>query len=223
MVIAIDGHSACGKSTLAKDLANHLGFLYIDSGAMYRAATLYFIKQNIKHTDLENINNHLDKIHIELQSDETLKVLLNGKNVTDDIRSQQVTDQVSEYSAIPGLRKKLVELQRGLAISNDVVMDGRDIGSVVFPQADVKFFLTADILVRAARRANELKSKGVRFDFDQVKKNLQKRDLIDSTRSDSPLIQCEDSVVLDNSHMNRTQQFETALAYITSKSNNKSI
>lgn len=107
MVIAIDGHSACGKSTLAKDLAKHLGFLYIDSGAMYRAATLYFIKQNIKHTDLENINNHLDKIHIELQSDETLKVLLNGKNVTDDIRSQKVTDQVSEYSAIPGLRKNL--------------------------------------------------------------------------------------------------------------------
>lgn len=218
MVIAIDGHSACGKSTLAKDLAKHLGFLYIDSGAMYRAATLYFIQHNIKHTELEQIITQLDSVHIELQSLESLTVFLNGLNVTDDIRSQQVTDLVSEYSAIPDLRKKLVELQRAMAMSNDIVMDGRDIGSVVFPKADVKLFLTADIQVRASRRANELKSKGIRFDLDQVKKNLQKRDFIDSTRSDSPLIQCEDSIVIDNSSMNRTQQFETALQYIKLKS-----
>lgn len=217
MVIAIDGHSACGKSTLAKDLAKALGILYIDSGAMYRASSLYFIQHNIHFSNLEKINSLLPKLSIEIKSSQSLEVYLNHVNVTEEIRSKEVTDLVSEFSAIPALRRKLVEIQRQLASSNDLVMDGRDIGSVVFPAAEIKFFLTANLQIRTERRANELRAKGVKYDFEQVKKNLQKRDLIDSTREDSPLVQCQDAIVIDNSYMNRTQQFEFALQHINSK------
>lgn len=217
MIIAIDGHSACGKSTLAKDMASILAYTYIDSGAMYRAATLYFRNHGISPTDTSLMLSALENLNIHLETDQSNKVYVNNLEVTESIRATAISDWVSEYAAIPAIRRKMVELQRKMASHTNVVMDGRDIGSVVFPNADYKFFITADIQTRTDRRLNELKNKGIPATFETVKLNLLKRDHIDSTREDSPLVQCKDAIVIDNSHMSPDEQLELALSYIQDK------
>ncbi|MBK9108219.1 MAG: (d)CMP kinase [Saprospiraceae bacterium] len=214
MIIAIDGHSACGKSTLAKDIARILAYTYIDSGAMYRAATWYFKKEGILPSDIPLILSVLDNLNINLETDHSPKIYVNKQDVTLGIRATEINDWVSEYAAIPVIRRKMVELQRKMALHTNVVMDGRDIGSVVFPNAEYKFFITADIQTRTLRRLNELKKNGILVSFETVKSNLLKRDLIDSTREDSPLVQCKDAIVIDNSLMSPDEQLQLALSYI---------
>ncbi|MCL4116796.1 UNVERIFIED_CONTAM: hypothetical protein GTU68_052363 [Idotea baltica] len=201
MVIAIDGFSACGKSTMAKALAKQLGAVYIDTGAMYRAVTLYFIRNKIDLTKQKDVASALEKIHIT----ENVEVL---------IRSKDVSALVSEVAAISQVRRKLVELQRFMSDHIDVVLDGRDIGTVVFPNADVKLFITADPLIRARRRLDEYEDKGVKADLNEVLENLKKRDHIDSTREDSPLKTAEDAIVIDNSVLTREEQLEMVLKIV---------
>ncbi len=217
--IAVDGFSSCGKSTLAKDLASELGFIYIDSGAMYRAVTLYairkgfFVDQNLNSVELIN---SLNQVNIDFTTDENsnLITLLNEENVEAEIRSLSVSSKVSIISSVPEVRKKMVELQRQMSAKKSVVMDGRDIGTVVFPDADIKFFVTADIETRAKRRFLELLEKGQNPDFEEVKKNIFDRDFLDQNRSDSPLIKAPDAILIDNTNLNRTGQLELALSYI---------
>jgi cytidylate kinase len=218
MIIAIDGHSACGKSTLAKDIARKLNYIYIDSGAMYRAVTFYFLENKIPIIYNEEFEKHLDLIQIRFVPGLQPGVFLNDSDVTNSIRSPHVSEWVSEIATFPSVRKKMVQLQRGISTDRSVVMDGRDIGSVVFPNAEVKIFLTADLDIRAKRRQNELKSNGIMVDLDTIKKNLQKRDHIDSTRTDSPLIKCPDAYILDNTNLNREEQLDIVLNIIKSKS-----
>jgi len=205
MVIAIDGHSSCGKSTLAKALAEHLGITYIDSGAMYRAVALYLIRNGTDIANGDDIHNALDAITIHFTDGKTF---LNNENVSQAIRKPEVSDIVSEVSTISAIRRKLVELQRLLSDSTSVVMDGRDIGTVVFPDAELKLFVTASEEVRTERRYQELIAGGDHITRDDVRENLRKRDRIDSSRADSPLKQAEDAVLLDNSHMNRDEQLD---------------
>ncbi len=214
MIIAIDGHSACGKSTLAKDIARSLHFVYIDSGAMYRAVTYYLLKHKIDLKQLSEVETCLNQINLQFIPGDQPKILLNNVNVSELIRSLDVSQWVSQVAAISIVRKKLVHLQHEISKDKSVVMDGRDIGSVVFPHADVKFFLTADIDTRTARRYQELISRGIETNFDEVKENLKTRDYIDSTRTDSPLIQASDAYVLDNSKLTREEQTKLALDII---------
>ncbi|MGB3085451.1 MAG: (d)CMP kinase [Saprospiraceae bacterium] len=216
MIIAIDGHSACGKSTLAKDLAKKLQVTYIDSGAMYRAATLYLIKNKLSLNQL-SLQQNLDQIKIDFIPGENPKILLNNTDVTDEIRSPKVSELVSEVSTIPELRKKMVQLQKSMALEKSVIMDGRDIGSVVFPFAEIKFFVTADLETRANRRFEELKKKDANISIEDIKANLMKRDQIDSNRNDSPLIQTSDAILIDNSRLTRIEQCNLALEIILSK------
>lgn len=214
MIIAIDGHSACGKSTLAKDIANSLHFTYIDSGAMYRAATLYLLENQFDMKQSADIENAISKIEIEFTNADLPKVLLNQIDVTDKIRNPEISNAVSEVATNSFIRKKMVKLQQKFSENKSVVMDGRDIGSVVFPHAEVKIFLTADFEVRAIRRHHELQSLGIKISLDEIRSNLKKRDYIDSTRKDSPLIQCPDAYIIDNSHLTRKEQLYLALKYI---------
>lgn len=217
IIIAIDGYSSCGKSTLAKDLAEQLGILYVDSGAMYRAITLFCIRHGIHPDRRLDVLKALNGITLDLIPDHSLEVFLNGENVSEAIRKPEVSEWVSEISVIPEVRKKMVAQQRTFGQQKSLVMDGRDIGTVVFPQAQFKFFITADPKIRAQRRLLELQSKGIRSDLETVLKNLQHRDLIDSTREDSPLRQAEDAIVIDNSQLDRRQQLEKVLEIIRSK------
>lgn len=205
--IAIDGHSSCGKSTLAKDLAAALGYVYIDSGAMYRAIALYLINNNYQVTsDIVN-SELLDKIDIKITTvDRRFRVLLNNKDVTDRIISIDVSNIVSEVAAMSQVRRKLVEIQQQLGHNKGVVMDGRDIGTVVFPTAELKLFITADIDVRTQRRFLELQEKQMTTPYDEVRQNLIHRDHIDSTRADSPLTQAPDAILIDNSFMDQSEQ-----------------
>ncbi len=212
LIIAIDGFSSCGKSTLARDLATKLGFLYIDSGAMYRAVTLYFLRNKVDLNDETSVNQALDQI--DLSFNNRGEVCLNNENVSILIRDSRVSNIVSEVSALSSVRKKLVQLQQGYGQNGNIVMDGRDIGTVVFPHADIKIFLTADPKIRAQRRFEELTSKGIDISLDEVASNLAHRDHIDSTRADSPLRQSKDAVVLDNSDMDRNSQLNRALEII---------
>ena len=217
-IIAIDGYSSCGKSTLAKQLAKYLHYIFIDTGAMYRAVTLYFIQHKTNISDLLQVNQALDEINITFQNiDGYNTTFLNGKNVESDIRSLDVSGKVSEVSAISQVRKKLVALQRKMSEAENVVMDGRDIGTVVFPAATVKFFITADPIVRAQRRYNEMLSKNQHADLHEVISNLQHRDNIDTTRFDSPLKMAEDAFLLDNTDLTIDEQFEKALDIISEK------
>jgi cytidylate kinase len=218
MIIAIDGYSACGKSTLAKEIAKRLNFVYIDSGAMYRAITYYFQNNNTDINDPAAIEQELNKIHIEFIPGEHLRILLNQKDITDEIRSPAISELVSEVAAISSVRKKMVQIQREISKDKSVVMDGRDIGSVVFPDADVKLFVTADLDTRTWRRHEELKSRGIDIDFSKVKENLIKRDQMDSTRRDSPLIKAPDAYVLDNTKLGKEEQTKLALEIIRNKS-----
>jgi CMP/dCMP kinase len=212
MKIAIDGHSACGKSTLAKDIAHHFNLVYIDSGAMYRAVTWYFLSNSIDFTNVSEVENHLPKINIQFT--ENTKIFLNKEDVTESIRLPVVSESVSYVAAISEVRRRLVELQQQIASDKPVVMDGRDIGSVVFPDAELKLCITADINTRTQRRYNELIAKGIKIDKDEIKSNLLKRDHIDSTRSDSPLIQCPDAYLIDNSFLTREEQLQIAIDLI---------
>lgn len=215
-IIAIDGYSSCGKSTLAKAVARNLGLLYVDSGAMYRAITLYFIENNLEIPEFENYDSDkmssiLDRIHINFIYNEETKlfdIYLNDINVEKQIRAMNVSDEVSTISKIKEVRERMVEIQRHLAGSGGVVMDGRDIGTAVFPNADLKIFMTADPLIRAQRRFNELRHTDNYVTLEDVKRNLHLRDNIDTTRKINPLRKADDAIVLDNSHLSRQQQLD---------------
>ncbi len=209
--IAIDGYSACGKSTLARGLADALGYLYIDSGAMYRALTWYFIEKGIGIGDIEAIRAELADIDVRLERrGNQLITRVNGRDVSEEIRRMDVSEKVSEISTLPELRAKLVTLQRAMAREGGVVMDGRDIGTVVMPEADIKIFMTADFDVRVKRRMEELKEKGIEAGYEEVAENLRHRDQIDSSRKVSPLKKAEDAVLFDNSELTRVQQLTWA-------------
>ncbi|GGC49710.1 cytidylate kinase [Parapedobacter defluvii] len=208
-IIAIDGYSSCGKSTLAKALAKELHFVYIDSGAMYRAVTLYFIRNGIPITDTEKVTQALAVIHIDFHNENGRTViLLNGEDVSEEIRQMYVSDYVSEVSAVKAVRCAMVAQQQQLGQRRNIVMDGRDIGTTVFPDADLKIFMTADPKVRAERRYLELKNKGENITLEEVFENLAHRDYIDTTREESPLVRAEDAIVLDNTDLNEEEQLQ---------------
>ncbi len=218
IIIAIDGFSACGKSTLARDLSKKLNCIYIDSGAMYRAVTYYLIKNNIDISNLTAVKEALDKIHVHFERENGDSVIyLSGGNVENKIRTQDISSKVSEVAAISPVRKKMVQLQREYASDGSVVMDGRDIGTVVFPNADIKLFITADTQVRVQRRYLELKNKGLSVSKKEVRDNLKSRDHIDSTRKDSPLRKAPDAILIDNSQMSQKQQLKVALDLINQR------
>lgn len=213
--IAIDGHSSCGKSTLARRLAKELGYLYIDTGAMYRAVTWYFLSQGIPITDQEAVRSALASITLRLtQSADGMRISLNGQDISDEIRTMAVSNAVSGVAAIPQVRTFLVAQQQAIGNEQDVVMDGRDIGTVVFPHAALKIFLTASLQVRAYRRWKELEGKGEQYTILEVADNLSYRDTIDSTRDVAPLIQAADAVLLDNSALDADETLKTALALV---------
>ncbi len=214
MIIAVDGHSSCGKSTFARAVARELGYTYLDSGAMYRAVTLYAMEEGLirdRQLDRERLVAALPNIRISFRTDprtgESI-TFLNGRNVEEKIRSLEVSQWVSEVSRIPEVREHLVRLQRRLAGRGGVVMDGRDIGTVVFPDADIKIFMTARPEVRARRRYLELQEKGQKTTFDEVLRNIQERDRIDSSRRVSPLRKADDAILLDNSEMTLEEELQ---------------
>ena len=214
IIIAIDGFSSTGKSTIAKHLATELNYLYVDTGAMYRAITFYAMEYNFVGKDFMNTKELIDslkdvKLEFVYNSDlQFSEMYLNGKNIEHEIRSLDVSKLVSKVSTISEVRKKLVEQQQEMGIQKGLVMDGRDIGTIVFPDAELKLFLTASPEKRATRRYKELLDKGHKVNFAEVLENVQQRDLIDSTRKDSPLIKAADAIEIDNSDMGLKEQFE---------------
>ena len=215
ITIAIDGHSSCGKSTMAKDLAHRVGYIYVDTGAMYRSVTLYALRNGLFNDDGSIKTNELQQqmphIHIAFQlNPETGRpdTYLNGECVEQTIRSLEVSNHVSPIAALPFVRKAMVAQQQQMGQGGGVVMDGRDIGTVVFPHAELKVFVTASAEVRAQRRYDELLQKGMPADYDDILRNVQERDYIDSHREVSPLRQADDALLLDNSHMTITEQNE---------------
>ncbi len=214
IIIAIDGNSGCGKSTTAKALAKKLHYIYIDTGAMYRAVTLFFIEHDIDLNNEEDVKNALAQIDISFKYNEETghnDTYLNGKNVEREIRQMEVSNLVSPVSEIPAVRRKLQEQQRRLGEDKGVVMDGRDIGTVVFPDADLKIFMTADLEVRAERRRKEMHEKGMNVELNEVIANLKERDRIDSSRADSPLKKADDAIVVDTSHLTFDEQVNKIL------------
>ena len=220
LTIAIDGHSSTGKSTLAKELAACLGYIYVDSGAMYRAVALKALRHGWVSKELgiqeENIINALEslKITFSVNSQGQSITMLNNENVEDAIRSMEVSNVVSQVSKLIPVRRRLVALQQKMGEQGGVVMDGRDIGTVVFPKADLKIFMTASDEVRALRRKAELDSKGQDYSLNEVLENLKSRDKSDMERADSPLIAASDARILDNSEINRKEQFNLVLGWI---------
>jgi len=214
IIIAIDGHSSCGKSTIAKALAAKLGYIFIDSGAMYRAVTLFALRHNLivdGEVDREELIAALSQIKIEFRYNEELKksdVFLNGENVEEEIRQLPVSQNVSPVATIAEVRAAMVRLQKELGKNKGIVMDGRDIGTVVFPEAELKFFVTASAEIRARRRFDELIAKGENISYSEILKNVEERDRIDSTRKASPLRKADDALVLDNSDLTREEQME---------------
>jgi len=219
--IAIDGYSSCGKGTLAKELAKELNYLFIDSGAMYRAVTLALIRRNIAVDDITSIEKLLPQLAISFEFNKTLnhyQTLLNGDNIESEIRTMEVSNLVSPVSKIDAVRDFLVKQQRTIGLNKGVVMDGRDIGTVVFPNAELKIFMTAQPEIRAQRRLAELRQKGdVLTSFEEVLENLSSRDLQDSTRANSPLLQAADAIVIDNSNLNREEQKALAMRLVNEK------
>jgi cytidylate kinase len=222
--IAIDGYSSCGKSTIAKAIARELNYVYIDSGAMYRAMTLFalqngFITNDGKVND-QGLIQALDVVMINFRyNTETYRyeTFLNGRNVDREIRTLQVSNSVSPISAIKEVRHKLVKMQKRMAESKGVVMDGRDIGTVVLPDAELKLFMTADPEIRAKRRFDELQAMGVETSFDDVLRNINQRDKIDTTREHDPLLQAADAIVVDNSHLTLDEQFQFVMSKISQR------
>jgi CMP/dCMP kinase len=220
IIITIDGWSSCGKSTLAKQLAAKLMYTYIDSGAMYRAITLYFLRNHVDWTDPKAVVQALSEIHIEFSHNEganTNEIILNGENVEYLIRDLVVAEKVSEVAAIKEVRQYAVRQQQSLGRRKAIVMDGRDIGTVVFPNAELKIFMTADNAVRVERRFRELYEKNPNISLDEVKNNLEMRDYIDSHRAISPLRKAADAIVLDNSNLTEQEQFQLALKWANEK------
>lgn len=215
IIIAIDGYSACGKSTTAKEVAKILGYRYIDSGAMYRAVTLYFLDHHVAHTNPKEVAKALQEIKISFQVNAhgVTETFLNGLIVEKKIRKMRIAENVSQVSAIKEVRRAMVELQRKMGKEKGIVMDGRDIGSVVFPNAELKLFLTADLLVRAFRRQKELLEKEDLVDLDTVIANLKKRDEIDSTRTESPLIMASDATLIDTTHITVDEQVDEVIRF----------
>ena len=212
IIIAIDGYSSCGKSTLAKALAKKLHYLYGDSGAMYRAVTLWFLNNLVNYHDEQEVQNALEHIKIHFERVEGQNTcFLNGENVEHDIRTMRVNEHVSPVSAIPVVRRAMVKQQQRMGKKRGIVMDGRDIGTVVFPDAELKIFLTAEADVRTSRRHLELASKGIDADWNEIRHNLLERDRIDSSRQDSPLRQATDAIVIDNTLLSEQEQLELAL------------
>lgn len=215
MIIAIDGYSSCGKSTLAKALALKLAFKYVDSGAMYRAVTYYFLKHDVALNSETEVEHALDKISIDFATIDGKNVcFLNNENVENEIRSMRISNNVSEVAALGLVREKLVRMQRQIGLKSSLVMDGRDIGTVVFPDAELKFFVTADKNIRAKRRYDELINNGKEVTIREVQQNLEHRDTIDTTREISPLRQAEDAIVIDNTNLTREEQLSLALSYV---------
>ena len=220
LIIAIDGYSSCGKSTFAKAIAQKLNYIYIDTGAMYRAVTLFTLRERLITNEIVNENflkDRLDKIIVKFKKNEITgknEMFLNNENVEQEIRRMEVSNSVSQISQLKFVREKMVDLQRQMGKSSGVVLDGRDIGTVVFPKADIKIFMTANPDIRAQRRFDELKAKGEKISFDEIKINLMKRDEIDTTRAESPLRKADDAIVLDNSNLSPDEQiswFESLL------------
>ncbi len=217
IIIAIDGHSSCGKSTMAKSLAQQLGYIYIDSGAMYRVVTLYALRKGLFNNGVPNtekIIEELKNIRITFKWDEKLgknTTFLNGENVEKEIRRLEVSENVSPISTIAKVRHEMVKQQRENGQNKGIVMDGRDIGTVVFPEAELKIFMTASPEIRAKRRFDELKEKGVEVDFNSILQNVEGRDEIDSNREVSPLKKAEDALILDNSNLTREEQLKWTL------------
>jgi CMP/dCMP kinase len=215
ILIAIDGYSSCGKSTLAKALSKELGYAYVDTGAMYRAVTLFFLENNINWNVKEDVLVALGKIEIHFERiDGQNTTFLNGENVEDKIRTLYVSNHVSPVSAISEVRKAMVKLQQQMGKRKAVVMDGRDIGTVVFPDAELKIFLTADPVIRIQRRFDELINKGQDINIEDIRHNLSERDRIDTTRADSPLKKADDATILDNSQISPTEQLEIVLGWV---------
>lgn len=210
--IAIDGYSSCGKSTLAKAMAEALNYIYADSGAMYRAVTLYFLENEVDLEDEQAVADALEQIDIHFErGPDGLQTYLNGKLVESEIREMKVSNMVSPVAAISRVRRAMVRQQQKMGEKRGVVMDGRDIGTVVFPDAELKIFLTADPAERARRRYEELKAKGSPASLEEIRNNLLERDHIDSNREDSPLRQAVDAVVIDNTQLTPAGQLELAL------------
>ena len=215
IVVAIDGYSSCGKSTLAKALAKKLHFIYVDSGAMYRAVTLYFLRNNINQANLAQVSEALKNIHLNFHSrDYETHITLNEEEVSEEIRQMPVSDNVSAVSAIHNVRVEMVKQQQRMGKSKNIVMDGRDIGTAVFPHADVKIFMTADPKVRAERRYKEMVGKNPSITLEEVFKNIANRDFQDTTRKESPLVRADDAIILDNTNLTPQQQLDFALSKI---------
>jgi len=220
ITIAVDGYSSCGKSTIAKAIAAQLNYNYVDTGAMYRAVTFYALNNGLidgKNLDKDGLIEALDDIIIQFVYNPELKsseILLNDENVEQYIRSMDVNDWVSQVSAIAEVRRQMVNIQQKLGKEKGIVMDGRDIGTTVFPDAELKLFMTADIQTRTQRRLDELHSKKMTADFEEVKQNLIQRDHDDINRSESPLRKADDAITIDNTHLDRNQQLNKALELV---------
>jgi cytidylate kinase len=220
ITIAIDGFSSTGKSTLAKQLANHLGYIYVDTGAMYRAVTLFAMQNGCISADFfdkQTLINSLPNIKLQFKFNTDLgfaEMYLNDVNVETEIRTIEVSSFVSKVAEVSEVRAKLVEQQKEMGKDKAIVMDGRDIGTVVFPDAELKIFMTASATTRAQRRYDELVKKGDAVTFDEVLANVEERDYIDTHRKDSPLVMAEDAIEIDNSHLNREEQFELVLELV---------
>ena len=220
IIIAIDGFSSCGKSTLAKAMAKALEYVFVDTGAMYRAIALYFLRNNIPFNDTASIEAALHAIELRFKYNSVSQksdMYLNGENVEQEIREMQVSQKVSEVASIAAVRDFAVAQQQAMGIDKGIVMDGRDIGTVVFPNAELKLFVTADPTIRLERRYQELLQTNPAILKEEVAANLQQRDLMDSTRTHSPLKQAEDALVLDNTNLDRAQQFQLAMQWAMDK------
>jgi cytidylate kinase len=219
ITIAIDGHSSTGKSTLAKQLAKALDYIYVDSGAMYRAVTLYALEQGFisdEKFDPNALISNIENVSIEFKKEgnNPTVLYLNNKEVSSKIRGMEVSNLVSKVAALPQVRQCLVKEQRKMGQNKGIVMDGRDIGTVVFPEAELKIFMTASAQTRTQRRFDELTAKGEQVDFDEVYENITSRDYKDSTRADSPLTQAKDARVLDNTNLTQSQQYTIVMDWI---------
>ncbi len=223
LIIAIDGYSSCGKSTFARAIARELNYIYIDSGAMYRAVTLYYMRRGLINSEgliLQGILDELKNIHIEFVYNPDIdenETFLNSENVEKEIRSIEVSSYVSRISMIQEVRTRMVELQRQIGVFKGIVMDGRDIGTVVFPDADLKIYMKASVEIRAKRRYEEMKGKGIKVDYDEIERNIMARDITDENRDISPLRRADDAIVLDNSRMTVKEQMEWVREIIQEK------
>ena len=218
IIIAIDGHSGCGKSTTSRLLAKNLNFKYLDSGAKYRAVTLYFINKGVSQNDTKKIKDELNNIIIDFKYvEDNQHIFLNDQDVENEIRSDEISNQVSLFSSNSSIRKFLVNKQKTFGINKNIVVEGRDITTVVFPDAEIKVFMTADIQVRAKRRFNEMKSKNPDITYSDVIKNLEDRDIQDSTRKDSPLMVADDAFILDTSDLEINDQVDKIINFISNK------